>query len=193
MSAADLADHKLKLVIMGGGGVGKSALTIQYTSNVFMGKYNPTIEETYTKNITVDENPFVLEIVDTAGTEQFAAMRDLYIKTGHGFMLVFSLVMQTTITDVSKMQSQIVKVKDSQDVPMILVGNKCDLEDKREVTTADGQAHADKWTHGKYIEASAKSMFNVEKCFIDCVKEIIHYHPELQQTQRRRDRSCTLF
>ncbi|PIO13506.1 hypothetical protein AB205_0024380, partial [Aquarana catesbeiana] len=56
--------------------------------------YDPTIEDFYRKEIEVDSSPSVLEILDTAGTEQFASMRDLYIKNGQGFILVYSLVNQ---------------------------------------------------------------------------------------------------
>lgn len=74
----------------------------------------------------------------------------------------------------------------------MLVGNKCDLEDKREVTTADAQANADKWTHGKYIEASAKTMTNVDKLFQEVVREILNYRPNLGK-RAAKPRSCILF
>eukprot|EP01126_Amoeba_proteus_P010194 TRINITY_DN13962_c0_g1_i11.p3 TRINITY_DN13962_c0_g1~~TRINITY_DN13962_c0_g1_i11.p3 ORF type:complete len:122 (+),score=19.47 TRINITY_DN13962_c0_g1_i11:84-449(+) len=66
---------KMKVVVMGSGGVGKSALSVQYTRRVFLKKYDPTIEETYMKQVDVDGNAIMLEIMDTAGTEQFTAMR----------------------------------------------------------------------------------------------------------------------
>ena len=73
---------EFKVVVLGSGGVGKSALTVQFVSGHFMEKYDPTIEDFYRKEIEVDSCPCVLEILDTAGTEQFASMRDLYIKNG---------------------------------------------------------------------------------------------------------------
>ena len=83
-----------KVVVLGSGGVGKSALTVQFVTGTFIEKYDPTIEDFYRKEIEVDSSPSVLEILDTAGTEQFASMRDLYIKNGQGFILVYSLVNQ---------------------------------------------------------------------------------------------------
>lgn len=82
------------MVVLGSGGVGKSALTVQFVTGTFIEKYDPTIEDFYRKEIEVDSSPSVLEILDTAGTEQFASMRDLYIKNGQGFILVYSLVNQ---------------------------------------------------------------------------------------------------
>ena len=69
----------------------------------------------------------MLEILDTAGTEQFTAMRDLYMKNGQGFVLVYSISSQATFNDLLELRDQILRVKDSHDVPMVLVGNKCDL------------------------------------------------------------------
>ncbi len=67
--------REFKVVVLGSGGVGKSALTVQFVSGCFMEKYDPTIEDFYRKEIEVDGSPCVLEILDTAGTEQFASMR----------------------------------------------------------------------------------------------------------------------
>ncbi|VDO81500.1 unnamed protein product [Haemonchus placei] len=74
--------REFKVVVLGSGGVGKSALTVQFVSSTFIEKYDPTIEDFYRKEIEVDGQPCVLEILDTAGTEQFSSMRDLYIKNG---------------------------------------------------------------------------------------------------------------
>ncbi|XP_031671505.1 ras-related protein Rap-1b-like [Oncorhynchus kisutch] len=80
----------------------------------------------------------MLEILDTAGTEQFTAMRDLYMKNGQGFALVYSITAQSTFNDLQDLREQILRVKDTDDVPMILVGNKCDLEDERVVGKEQG-------------------------------------------------------
>jgi len=66
--------------VLGSGGVGKSAITVQFVQGVFVEKYDPTIEDSYRKNVEVDGSQYLLEILDTAGTEQFTAMRDLYMK-----------------------------------------------------------------------------------------------------------------
>jgi small GTP-binding protein len=87
-------------VVLGSGGVGKSALTVQFVTGSFIEKYEPTIEDFYRKEIVVDSSPSVLENLVTAGTEQFASMRDLYIKNGQGFILVYSLVNQQSFQDI---------------------------------------------------------------------------------------------
>ncbi|KAG7282923.1 hypothetical protein CRUP_018423 [Coryphaenoides rupestris] len=105
--------REYKVVVLGSGGVGKSALTVQFVTGTFIEKYDPTIEDFYRKEIEVDSSPSVLEILDTAGTEQFASMRDLYIKNGQGFILVYSLVNQQSFQDIKPMRDQIIRVKRS--------------------------------------------------------------------------------
>ncbi|KAF5285164.1 hypothetical protein FQA39_LY16752 [Lamprigera yunnana] len=76
--------REYKIVVLGSGGVGKSALTVQFVQGIFVEKYDPTIEDSYRKQVEVDGQQCMLEILDTAGTEQFTAMRDLYMKNGQG-------------------------------------------------------------------------------------------------------------
>jgi small GTP-binding protein len=89
--------------------------------------------------VQVDNSPCVLEILDTAGTEQFASMRDLYIKNGHGFIVMYSLTNHQTFQDITTMRNVISRVKGSQPAPILLVANKLDLECQREVSTEEGE------------------------------------------------------
>ncbi|CAL4122435.1 unnamed protein product, partial [Meganyctiphanes norvegica] len=73
------------------------------------------------KQVEVDGAQCMLEILDTAGTEQFTAMRDLYMKTGEGFVLVYSITARSTFTDLQDIREHILKVKDQDSVPMMLV------------------------------------------------------------------------
>ena len=91
--------REYKIVVLGSGGVGKSALTVQFVQGIFVEKYDPTIEDSYRKQVEVDGQQCMLEILDTAGTEQFTAMRDLYMKNGQGFVLVYSITAQSTFND----------------------------------------------------------------------------------------------
>ncbi|XP_074767416.1 ras-related protein Rap-2a isoform X1 [Athene noctua] len=184
--------REYKVVVLGSGGVGKSALTVQFVTGTFIEKYDPTIEDFYRKEIEVDASPSVLEILDTAGTEQFASMRDLYIKNGQGFILVYSLVNQQSFQDIRPMRDQIIRVKRDtlimdncfsgvlwtfiekaryEKVPVILVGNKVDLESEREVSSSEGRALAEEWGC-PFMETSAKSKTMVDELFAEIVRQM---------------------
>ena len=160
-----------KVVVLGSGGVGKSALTVQFVTGQFVEKYDPTIEDFYRKEIEVDNTPSVLEILDTAGTEQFASMRDLYIKNGQGFILIYSLLNKQTFTDLRSIRDQILRVKNSDNVPMVLVGNKSDMFDEREVEASDAKSLAEEWDCPTY-ETSAKTRSNVDEVFVEIVRRM---------------------
>ena len=172
------------MVVLGSGGVGKSALTVQFVSGTFVEKYDPTIEDFYRKEIDVDSSPAVLEILDTAGTEQFASMRDLYIKNGQGFLLVYSIINAQTFIDVQPLRDQIARVKGGFQSPIVLVGNKCDMEAERAVTTRDGDMLAQEWACPFY-ETSAKTRYNVHEVFAEIVRQICK-----KKTKESSDCSC---
>ncbi|KAG0328706.1 Ras- protein Rap-1b [Dissophora globulifera] len=116
--------REYKLVVLGSGGVGKSALTVQFVQSVFVDRYDPTIEDSYRKQVEVDGQQCMLEILDTAGTEQFTAMRDLYMKNGQGFILVFSIIASQTFDELQELHRQILRVKDKadwHDVPCLFI------------------------------------------------------------------------
>jgi len=179
--------REYKVVVLGPGGVGKSALTVQFVSGSFMEKYDPTIEDFYRKEIQVDGRPSVMEILDTAGTEQFASMRDLYIKNGQGFIIIYSITSQQTFHDIKLLRDQILRVKsdgcDQNQVPIVLVGNKADLGHMREVSTIEGMALAHVWGC-PFFEASAKS--DVNEVFAEVVRGIT-----LTSGKKRRKFTCS--
>ncbi len=168
-----------KLVIVGGGGVGKSALTIQLIQNHFIDEYDPTIEDSYRKQVTIDEETCLLDILDTAGQEEYSAMRDQYMRTGQGFMLVYAITSRSSFDEISSFRDQILRVKDKDKVPVVLVGNKCDLESERQVTTNEGNDLARNFGC-PFLETSAKTRINVEDSFFNLVREI---RKELQGDQ----------
>ena len=97
--------REFKLVVMGGGGVGKSALTIRMVEDRFVDEYDPTIEETYFKEVVIDGENCQLRILDTAGQEEFQVMRDGHIRAGQGFLLCFSIIDIESFEEIRDMSS----------------------------------------------------------------------------------------
>jgi len=159
-----------KLVVVGAGGVGKSALTIQLIQNHFVDEYDPTIEDSYRKQVVIDGETCLLDILDTAGQEEYSAMRDQYMRTGEGFLLVFAVNNAKSFEDISAYREQIKRVKDADEVPMVLVGNKCDLP-TRAVDMSQAREAAKNYGI-PFVETSAKTRMGVDDAFYTLVREI---------------------
>lgn len=170
--------REYKLVVVGGGGVGKSCLTIQLIQSHFVDEYDPTIEDSYRKQCVIDDEVALLDVLDTAGQEEYSAMREQYMRTGEGFLLVYSITDRQSFEEIMTFQQQILRVKDKDYFPMIVVGNKCDLDGERQVSTQEGQNLARQFDC-KFIETSAKSRINVDNAFYDIVREIRRYNKEM--------------
>jgi GTPase SAR1 family protein len=123
----------------------------------------------------------MLEILDTAGTEQFTAMRDLYVKNADAFLLVYSIIARSTFNDIPDLRELVMRVRDTDDVPILICGNKCDLDDQRVIDTAEGQALADKFGI-PFLETSAKCNINIQESFVEVIRRTIIRNGSLNQT-----------
>jgi len=160
-----------QLVVLGGGGVGKSAVTVQFTSFHFVELYDPTIEDTYTKSTLIDGEPTVLSILDTAGQEEYVGMRDEKLEKGEGFLLIYSILDRVSFQELFPIKEQISRVRDFEKVPMVLVGNKADLDQERRISFEEGEELA-RTFNVPFFEVSAKSRLNIENAFFQLVREI---------------------
>ncbi|XP_034247638.1 ras-like protein 2 [Thrips palmi] len=185
-----------KLVVVGGGGVGKSAITIQFIQSYFVTDYDPTIEDSYTKQCVIDDIPAKLDILDTAGQEEFSAMREQYMRSGEGFLLVFSVTDRGGLDEMFKYHRQILRVKDRDEFPMLMVGNKVDLEHQRQVSRFDAQ-NASTQLKIPYIECSAKQRMNVDQAFHELVRIVRKFQaserPPLKPTSSNKKRKCCIL
>jgi len=181
---------KFKMVVVGAGGVGKSALTIQLIQNHFVEDYDPTIEDSYIKQVVVDGSICILDILDTAGQEEYSAMREHYMRTGEGFLCIFAVTSLKSFQEIDTFRTQALRVKDTESVPMVLVGNKVDLP-KRDVSTKDGNEKAQQFAI-PYVETSAKTKQGVEEAFFTLVREIIADRRR-QESQKKSDSKKSKF
>lgn len=182
--------HKYKVVILGDGGVGKSCLTMRFTENNFIAEYDPTIENLFQRTITLDDQTFKLEILDTAGQEEYSIMQNQYIMAGDGFMIVFSVANRRSFSEVKKFFESIIAVKEDLSYPMVLVGNKSDL--KREVSDIEINELLTQY-NVPYSLTSAKTMENVEKPFITLTRAMCGYRRTNQNQKMIKNRRCSLL
>ena len=133
-----MATNLIRLVVMGDGGVGKSAITIRFMQDEFVESYDPTIEDTYAKQLLVDDIQYTVMIADTAGQESFMALRDAHIKHSDVQIVVFALDDLATFQRVRVYFEQIRRVRENLPVAVILAGSKCDvIEDGHPVVLPD--------------------------------------------------------
>ncbi|OJA15154.1 hypothetical protein AZE42_04686 [Rhizopogon vesiculosus] len=166
------------VVILGAGGVGKSALTVRFVQDVFVETYDPTIEEAYRRVLDIDGVKTSLEVLDTAGAEQFTALKELYIKSGQGFVLVFSLTQEASLRELDNIRHQIHRVKGMDSgVPIVVVGTKLDLSAEREVARSTIQSLVSLWKIPFY-ETSAKRDWHINDVFEDLVRQMLVHYPE---------------
>ncbi|KAJ5068467.1 ras di-ras and rheb family members of small gtpase superfamily [Anaeramoeba ignava] len=160
-----------KITLLGDGGVGKSAITNQFLNNQFLAHYDPTIEESYRRQMEIDGKICMLDILDTAGQEEYKSMRERYIQGGQGFLLVFSVTSPLTLQSLKEIHELISQVKDTPNPPVVLVGNKADLTDQRLVSKEEGDKMAESFS-APYFETSAKTNVNIQECFFELVRVI---------------------
>ena len=184
-------NYLVRIVVVGTGGVGKSSLTLQFMYNDFVVEYEPTKADCYRKDLRLDGDHITLDIMDTAGQEEYVNVRDNYLRAGDGFLCVFSLTERESFRATRDLREQIMRVKSNlTDIPLILIGNKTDLAAQRQVSEEEALALALDW-NCKYIETSAKTRLNVENAFYDIARHVMKCKKSSEQTGRTSSGNAT--
>jgi small GTP-binding protein len=145
---------------------------VQFVEAVFLDRYDPTIEDSYRKIIerrADGKEDVALDILDTAGTEQFTAMRDMYMKSGDAFLLVYAITSPDTFHELVGLRDRLVRVKPG--AKFVLVGNKSDLGRERVVSRAAGEGVAVEWGC-PFVETSARDPASVSNAFSTLIDEL---------------------
>ena len=162
------AEQRNRVVVLGAGGVGKSSILKRFLFNQFSEEYHETVEDLYCKDYVAHGAEIKVDFLDTAGNLEFPAMRRLSISTAHAFVLVYSITNEETYKEVKRLWEQIKEVRSNyEDIPCVIVGNKLDQEDNRQVEKFD----ALNWVYtdnncAAFVEVSAKS----DECIVDVFK-----------------------
>jgi len=169
------------LAILGGGAVGKSALTLRYVKNLFIGDYDPTIEDAYRKNALVDGKTVVLDLLDTAGQDNFVTLRSHWMRNKHGLIFVFSLTDENTVAEVIGFLDQCRQIYEEEpQPPTLLVGNKADCtKAERRVSPEEGPRLVETYGLLGYVESSALTGLNVDVVFETVIREAQRRNPKV--------------
>jgi len=165
--------QQIKIAVIGPGGVGKSAITLQYVQGRFVVEYDPTIEDAYRKRVVIDAETCSLDILDTAGQEDYIALRGQWMQERQGFVLVYSVTERRTFEDLRSFYNQLLQIHDNKCPPLVMLANKSDApEDQKKVTKTEGQDLAKTFDNAIFLETSAKTGFNIDLAFTKLVREV---------------------
>ncbi|KAJ6247714.1 ras gtpase-related [Anaeramoeba flamelloides] len=188
-----------KLALVGKQGVGVSCLTTQFVENFFVDKYYPMVEWKYERKVEIDEEECALVILETTLYEEsYSVMRDCIFKQGEGFLIVYSITSRESFEEVTKTIEAIKEIKEIEDFPMVIVGNKTDLEKDRKISQNEAMDLA-KTYNCPFFETSAKNRPDVEKAFFQLVREVNLYNSKnnikknQSQNENQKTYKCTIF
>ncbi|KAK5583044.1 hypothetical protein RB653_004634 [Dictyostelium firmibasis] len=164
-------DYLFKLLLIGDSGVGKSCLLLRFADDTYTESYISTIGVDFKiRTINLDGKIIKLQIWDTAGQERFRTITSSYYRGAHGIIVVYDVTDHVSFNNVKQWMQEIQRYA-CDSVTRLLVGNKCDLIEKKIVDTSTAREYADS-VGIPFLETSAKSSANVEQAFMIMASEI---------------------
>ena len=182
-------DFIFKVLLLGNSDVGKSSLLLRYVDSVWSDTFVPTIGVDFkVKTIDIDGKKVKLQIWDTAGQERFRTVVSTYFRGAHGIFLIYDITNRDSFKNLENWLIEIEK-NASENVLKILIGNKNDLEDERDIASDEGKAFANR-NGMQFIETSAKMNTNVNEAFETLGKLMIEFNSQQNQamTQDKKDK-----
>jgi small GTP-binding protein len=162
----------IKLAVLGLGAVGKSALSIRFVQGTFVADYEPTIQNTYRKTVTVDGKTYAIDILDTAGMDSNDAMKPAIYRGRDCFLLVYSITDRASFDKVKEIHADLRRVLDKPVVPCVICGNKSDLEAGRQISVQEAKDVANRF-QAAFVETSALMGTNVAEAMVSVVRTFL--------------------
>ena len=186
-------DYLFKLLLIGNSSVGKSSLLFRFVENVWDDNFVPTIGVDFKlKTLEINGKKVKLQIWDTAGQERFKNITSSYYRGGNGVLVVYDITDRESFENLTSWLIEIEK-NANKNVYKLLIGNKCDLEEKRKISVQEGKEFAE--SNGmKFIETSAKDNTKVQEAFELLTSEIIksNLNKDKSPTQKETTRQIHL-
>ena len=168
----DNYDMIFKILIIGDSGVGKSNLLLRYVKNEFASDMRSTVGVEFgTKMLKIENYDVKAQIWDTAGQERYRAITSAYYKGAKGVLIVYDITRKNSFDNVDKWLNDF-KMKSDEDAAIVIVGNKSDLINEREVSIEEATLKA-QVNHLAFFETSAKENENVHSAFMSLMNQVL--------------------
>lgn len=178
-------DLLFKLLLIGDSGVGKTCLLFRFSDDAFNTTFISTIGIDFKiKTVELGGKKIKLQIWDTAGQERFHTITTSYYRGAMGIMLVYDVTSAKTFDNISKWLRNISEHA-NEDVEKMILGNKCDMEERRQIARERGEAIA-REHRIPFLETSAKTNVNVEKAFMELTQAILDKTPDKETDNRQK-------
>ncbi|RLV87276.1 GTP-binding protein [Meyerozyma sp. JA9] len=177
-----------KIAVVGSRSVGKSSMTVRFVEDHFVESYYPTIENQFSKTIEFKNQEYAIEILDTAGQDEFSMMSEKHLIGVHGYLLVYSVTSRQSFEMVEVIRDKILNAIGNDNIPLVLVGNKSDLEYQRQVDHADGVKLAERFGC-PFMESSVKENINVNSVFETLIDRV----ESVQNPKSKPEEKCVIM
>ena len=179
-------DFIFKVLLLGNSDVGKSSIILRYVDQIWSDTFVPTIGVDFkVKTVQVDNKNIKMQIWDTAGQERFRTVISTYFRGSHGLFLIYDITNRDSFKNLENWLSEI-EENANKNVLKILIGNKCDLENDREIKTEEGQAFANR-NGMQFMETSAKMNTNINESFEALAKLMIKFSTDKNNAINKAD------
>ena len=184
-------DFIFKVLLLGNSDVGKSSLLLRYVDGTWSDSFVPTIGVDFKiKTMEINSKKVKMQIWDTAGQERFRNVISSYFRGGHGILLIYDVTDRDSFKNLGNWLIEIEK-NANEGVLKILIGNKCDLEENRVITTKEGTDFAN--SNGmKFFETSAKNDINVSEAFQMLATQLIENSSENKKATSKEDKKISV-
>lgn len=135
-----------------------------------MSEYDPTIEAYYYKQVTIDGKQTLIDLLDTAGREEYTVLQDVYTRTGNGALIAYSVTARSSFENIDYFMDRFKSARETM-FPVVLIATKSDLEQEREVSLTEGMEKA-KLLGCPFFETSAKTRTNIEEPVFELIRMI---------------------
>ena len=179
-------DLLFKLILIGDSCVGKSNILLKYLKNEFDPNSRATVGVEFgTKNIIINNKKIKIQIWDTAGQERYRSITSAYYKGAKGALIVYDITRKCTFDNIDKCISDL-KLNGDKNICIVILGNKSDLDDKREVSKGDGIKKSEMYKTA-FLETSALNGDNIGKAFDEIIEQIIQNNKSFFEDSNKKE------